>query len=549
MIHGLDSNSGEVIAMRWFPLCVMLLSALSASGQTVHVHGDEPAAAITADVGEVSFENSGGPAAQLPFRHGLALLHNFEYPAAAEAFRQAQKADPSFAMAYWGEAMTYTHPVWFQQDADAARAVLMRLAPTADARIARGGTERERAYLQTVEVLYGAGEKNERDFKYSDAMAALHARYPDDIDATAFYALSILGTAHEGRDFATYMRAAALLEEVFPAHMQHPGVLHYLIHCYDDPVHAPLGMRAAKLYGAIAPNAGHALHMTSHIFMALGMWDDVIAANIKAIAVVDRRRMLKNLPLSHCDHYSTWLHYGYLQTGRYADATKSLDACRQSAFPDKFVASGPMDSLQGRVDEYVAMRSQQLASGAMLAAGDESVVITDSPELAEDRLELAYGDVLAAAVRGDVAALRAKSAAVHALEPAALALVAKESSGQVSRRTAIALMAQESDALLRIAEGKRADGIAILQSAVKTEQAMPLEFGPPVVAMPPSEMLAEQLLLAGRTADAEAAYRTALERTPGRTPALRGLLRAQKAAGHVEAAATTQLLLEKYRVK
>ena len=126
--------------------------------------------------------------------------------------------------------------------------------------------------------------KNERDFLYADAMAALHARYPDDVDATAFYALALLGTAHEGRDFATYMRAASLLEEVFPAHLRHPGVLHYLIHSYDDPVHAPLGMRAARVYGAVAPDAGHALHMTSHIFIAMGMWDDVIDANRRAIA-------------------------------------------------------------------------------------------------------------------------------------------------------------------------------------------------------------------------------------------------------------------------
>ena len=171
-------------------------------------------------------------------------------------------------MAFWGEAMTYTHPVWIQQDLAAARAVLARLGATPEARLAKAKTERERDYLRAVEILYGDGTKEERDFRYADAMAALHQRYPDDVDATAFYALSLLGTAHEGRDFAIYMRSAALLEEVFPTHQHHPGVLHYLIHSYDDPVHAPLGMRAARLYGSVAPNAGHALHMTSHIFVA-----------------------------------------------------------------------------------------------------------------------------------------------------------------------------------------------------------------------------------------------------------------------------------------
>src|SRR6478672_6683242 len=141
------------------------------------------------EVGEVSFANSGSPAAQEPFLRGLALLHNFEYPDAAEQFRKAQAADPDFAMAYWGEALTYTHPVWFQQDLPAARAVLARLGATPEARLAKAPTE------------------HERDVLFSDAMANVHQRYPDDVDATAFYALSLLGTAHHGRDFGIYMRS------------------------------------------------------------------------------------------------------------------------------------------------------------------------------------------------------------------------------------------------------------------------------------------------------------------------------------------------------
>src|SRR4029078_3093315 len=120
-----------------------------------------------------------------------------------------------------------------------------------------------------------------------------------------FYALALLGTAHHGRDFATYMRAAAVLEEVFPAHPRHPGVRPYLIHCYDDSVHAPLGMRAARLYGAVAPDAGHALHMTSQIFVALGMWDDVIDVTKRAIAVVNQQRAERSKSPQNCGHYPT----------------------------------------------------------------------------------------------------------------------------------------------------------------------------------------------------------------------------------------------------
>src|SRR5207244_2927213 len=206
------------------------------------------------------------------------------------------------------------------------------------------------------------GSKDERDFKYADAMAALHQRYPDDVDATAFYALALLGTSHNGRDTATYMRAAALLEDVFPAHQHHPGVLHYLIHSYDDPVHAPLGMRAARLYGAVAPDADHALHMTSHIFIAMGMWDEVIDANVRAIAIVNARRAANGKQAAHCGHYPTWLHYALLQKHRVEEAGKMVAECRADAF-DPAYKSGPMDSEERRLAEYSVMVANQAISG------------------------------------------------------------------------------------------------------------------------------------------------------------------------------------------
>jgi len=487
--------------MRNILLTSVLLIAMSAFAQ--------------GDVGEVAFANSGAVEAQEPFLRGLALLHNFEYPHAAEAFRKAQEIDPSFAMAYWGEAMTYTHPIWFQQDAEAARAVLQRLGATSAERLAKAKTERERDYLRTLDVLYGEGSKNERDFLYADAMAALHQRYPDDVDATAFYALALLGTAHEGRDLATYMRAAAVLEEVFPSHMRHPGVLHYLIHSYDDPIHAPLGMRAARLYGSVAPNAGHALHMTSHIFVALGMWDDVIDANRRAIDVVNRERDAKSKPHADCGHYPTWLHYGYLQKRNLDEARKALDLCRASAFPAKFEAAGPNDSLESRVDGYAEMRAHHVASGGTLSAAD---AVTDrgawKPEI---RFTLAYGDLLAAAQRKDRDALKKSADALRALQKDVIAKLANDKETNPTWRIRIDVMVQEADALELIAGDKRTDALKILDLAAKAERSMPFEFGPPVVPKPAAELLAEQLILAGRAADAAAAYKLVSERNPGRT--------------------------------
>ena len=470
------------------------------------------------DAGEVAFANSGAAEAQKPFLHAVALLHDFEYEDAAKAFRDAQKIDPSFAMAYWGEAMTYTHPVWFQQDAAAGRAVLERLGDT------KAKTERERDYLRAVNVLYGDGTKDERDFKYADAMRVLHERYPDDVDATAFYAVALLGTSHQGRDFATYMRAAALLEEVLPSHPNHPGVLHYLIHCYDDPIHAPLGMRAARRYGAVAPNAGHALHMTSHIFIAMGMWNDVIDANRRAIDVVNRQRAAKGKPLAACGHYPLWLHYAYLQAHRFDDARGALDACRASAFGANFVSGGEMDSYEGRIASFADMRAHQIASGGTLTPADD-VTIPSGSEHANARFTMAYGDVLAS--RHDATALKVAVAKLHTLQSDALGLAEQHHSTNPSQHIRTEVMVEQADAMRLIAGGKRAEAIAMLEKTAKSETSMPFEFGPPVVEKPTYELLGEELLAAGRTSDAEAAYRAALERTPGRAAAVEGLGKAR----------------------
>jgi tetratricopeptide (TPR) repeat protein len=194
-------------------------------------------------LGSVSFENSGAPAAQESFLAGLAQLHNFEYPAAADLFRRAQQIDPGFAMAYWGEAMTYNHPVWMEQDRGAARKALARLAPTREARVGRAKTPREQAYIRAVEILYGDADKQACDLAYADAMAELHRTYPDDPDAAAFYALALLGTAHEGRDFTLYMRAAAIVEPVFRDHPNHPGA------ALPDSLLRRPGSRAARAEG------------------------------------------------------------------------------------------------------------------------------------------------------------------------------------------------------------------------------------------------------------------------------------------------------------
>jgi tetratricopeptide (TPR) repeat protein len=468
--------------------------------------GSTATAQPTPGAGAVAFENSGAPAAQAPFLRGLALLHNFEYPRAAAAFREAQAADPGFALAYWGEAMTHNHPVWMVQDAPAARAVLARLGASPAERAARARNDRERAYLAAVEALYGEGDKHARDRLYSDAMARLFARWPDDVDGRAFYALSLIGLAHQGRDYALYMRAAGLLEEVYPARTSHPGVLHYLIHAYDDPIHAPLGLRMARRYAAVAPDAPHAIHMTSHIFLALGMWDDVIAMNRAGVAAVNQLRRQDGRGPAHCGHYNEWLVYGLHQAGRAAEARAGLDACRGAA---REAADGSL------LVSWADMAAREaIETGARPVT--EGIGLEGDPAVAA-RFTLAYADLLLAA---DAASAQASRNRLVELDRT---LATRNELPQLPRRRAVILA--QAEALAELRAGRAEAGLAALRRAAETERSLPAEFGPPLVEKPSFELLGDELLRLGRRAEAQEAYRAALALAPGRRLSLEGLRR------------------------
>jgi tetratricopeptide (TPR) repeat protein len=473
--------------------------------------------------GEVSFANSGAKAAQPAFLLGLAQLHDFEYNDAAVNFKKAEQIDPGFAMAYWGEAMTKNHPVWHQQDLTAACEVLSRLGSTSADRIAKAPTEREKLYLQSIEILYGDGTKDERDQKYEAAMADLHRKFPDDVDATAFYALSILGAAENGRDFATYMRAAAILEEVFSAHPRHPGVVHYLIHCYDDPVHAPLGLRPARIYSTIAPNAGHALHMTSHIFLALGMWDDVVKSNEAATAVVDAQRRKAGQPDKMCGHYNYWLEYAYLQLGRTAEARRTLEGCRAKAQSEVASSAGKTPAIDpdaSSVGSYAAMRTAFLVNTRLWddAAVNWTIPTGENPPA---QLTLDYGSAIAALERHDSAAHAA--ARVETDRKGLDAWLDGRKMDATEERERALIIAQQVDALVLSAEGKTSAALAELQRTAVAEHDLPMDFGPPIVEKPTDELLGEMFLQLGRREDARSAFQLCLARAPGRQLSEAGL--------------------------
>jgi len=490
-----------------------------------------PLQAQSATVGEVSFANSGSPRAQSDFLRGLAQLHNFEYDDAAKHFRRAQEIDPNFAMAYWGEAMTRNHAVWHEQDLAAACEILSHLAPTAEARQAKAPTPREKQYLSAVEILYGAGSKEERDQKYESAMAALHQAYPDDVDAGAFYALAILGSAEHGRDFATYMRAAAVLEEVFPQHAQHPGVVHYLIHSYDDPIHAPLGLRAARIYARLAPDAGHAQHMTSHIFLALGMWEDVVKANETAIAVVNRERAAAGRPARGCGHYPYWLEYGYLQLGRVDDARRVLVACRQEALRQAERNSGgnnpTADPDASSIGSYAAMRANFLVDSGLW---QDEVAQWNFPAFKDPfaHLTIDYTDALVAWRTSSPAAAREALARGESDLQQAMDWLAKHKTTSSEELDAPNILVGQLRALLSSPTARTADVIAALKSVAAKERALPLEFGPPDVFKPTDELLGELYLESHQPDEARSSFELDLARAPGRRLGTEGLAQSVK---------------------
>jgi len=463
-------------------------------------------------LGRVTFPASGAAAARAPFIRGVLLLHSFEYVDAAEAFREAQRIDPGFAMAYWGEAMTYTHPLWNEQNLNAGREVLQRLGPTPKERRAKAPTPRERGYLSAVEILYGDGTKTHRDSAYALAMGRLAGQVPADREAQVFYAASLLGLSQGVRDVPTYMRAAAILERVFRANPQHPGAAHLLIHCYDDPTHASRGMPAARAYSKIAPDAAHAQHMTTHIFLALGMWDDVVSQNEIAAG--------RDRPAWAPGHYTQWLGYGYLQQGRYEEALRHLERMRQNVN-------------QGHRGNAVLaqMRAEYVVNTGRWDSPSLQWSIDLTAVRARDAASDAFVTGLSALKRGDRAGADRSLADLVEVDRNRVAAPGRPSDPVPT------ILVKELQALLRQADGAVGDAVALLRNAAALEEAMPAEYGPPAAVKPAHELLGEVLLQADRPREAQREFARQLRLAPKRALSLLGLARAAAAAGdHVVAA-------------
>src|ERR1041385_6853967 len=301
-------------------LAVLIVSTCPALADEDHHHEN-----LTPDqLGSVHFQTSCAASVQKPFERGVALLHSFWYEEAEKEFTQIAKNDPQCAMAHWGVAMSLWHQLWNKPD---AATIKRGKEEVKKARSLHAKTEREQAYIAAMGAFYsGKGDHDARADAYSKSMEQLHQKFPGDREGATFYALSLLASApDEDPTFANNKKAGAILEKLFAEEPNHPGVAHYMIHSYDTPELAQLGLNAARSYAKIAPAAPHALHMPSHIFARLGLWQDDIDSNLASIVATRKTAAMNMGGESHQFHAMDYLVYAYLQSGREAEAQKVIE--------------------------------------------------------------------------------------------------------------------------------------------------------------------------------------------------------------------------------
>ncbi len=502
-------------------------------------------------LGHISFPTSGSSAAQPPFVRGVLLLHSFEYDDAIAAFREVERIDPAFAMAYWGEAMCYNQSLWYNENLDKARAALNRLAPNRGGRQSKAPTAREQGYLDAVERLYGEGDKAARDRAYSDRMAQLSRQFPDDDEAAAFYALSLLALIPAGqRDPATSLKAGGIATAILKRNPEHPGAAHYALHAFDDGEHAAMGLQAARIYARIAPASSHARHMPSHVFLPLGMWDDAVASDESSFAVsVDRVKRL-GLSMAQADFHSlSWLHYEYLQQGRFAKAREVM----------KTVEGAIASPVRGSASSQGSSGSQAGANPSNHSSHIESEIgrgfspMSLKGELGSMRARLVVEGGDWALMRGqgtfeNIDELFALGYAALKLGDRARAEAAVEnlrtattSIPDADAREVAGIMAIELDGVLRTARGDVAGGLKALSTAASIEAKRSKPVARPYPIKPAVELYAEALLGSGDASGAVKQFQASLARTPRRAASLLGLARtAAKAGMKAEAAAAAK---------
>lgn len=530
-------------------LLLLLVACGCLNAQEDHSNHGDAAAQPGRVLGQIDFPTTAtNPDAQAAFIRGMLLLHLFEYPFAREEFIAAQEIEPGFAMAYWGEAMTHNRPIWDRQDLAAARAVLTKLSATPEQRLAVTEDPKEQAYLAALEVLYGEGSKSQRDQAYAQFMENMALQYPEDHEVQLFYALSLFGVNAGVRDIPSYMLSTALAQNVFSANPQHPGAAHYLIHGVDDPDHAVLGLSAARALARMAPDAGHSLHMTSHIFLALGMWNDVVSANENAVRVQNAMRIEQGESPRHWGHYNFWLLYALLQQGRDEDALQLLTAAYKELQAEN---KAPIERMNLDADTHITGSVVQMWTRYLVETRDWTGPVADwnfkLGDAIDPNVNYSFVQGMRAAYANQPSEATQYLGQFRVLQSEldrALAQKAEPAPGDQQFLQRLKVMEQELLAAIEFARGESQQAARYAAEGSRLEGEMPYSFGPTFVDWPSAELEGEMLLDARKYADAEAAFKVQLKRARLRARSLEGLAEALEKQGKEAEAAYSRKKLE-----
>ena len=497
----------------FYSLAACLALSIFLAADDGHQHGPSSGEKL----GAVKFSTSCTSGVRSEFERGMAMLHSFWYEEAEKTFRSVAAKDPGCAMAHWGLAMSLYHPLWAPPDA--AQLGQGREAVKAAQASARK-TARESAYLAAVETYYSADRADYRDraLAYEKSMEQLHQRYPQDREAAAFYALSLLGTAlPSDKTYANQKKAGAILEKLFAAQPLHPGLAHYLIHSYDYPALAQLGLDAARRYARIAPSVPHALHMPSHIFIRLGLWSDAIASNQSATQAAREygRKMGWEGAWDQQLHAMDYLAYGYLQSGRLAEARRVLEELLgiKKAHPDNVTSNFAFAATPARI----AIELQQWEEAANLEPRP------GAPAWAAAMIHWARAVGAARSGHFDPAQQEVARLAAFRDELQQAQQPYWADQVEIQRRSAAAWLA--------FVRGDHSQALELMRSSADLEDATEKHPATPGAITPAREMLGELLLELKQPAEALREYEASLKNSPNRFNGLYGAAKAAELAG------------------
>src|SRR5213594_932977 len=529
--------------VRWRSLRLVFLVGLASSFLALnHVKAaTAPEPGDLRGVGKVAFPITCAPEAQSDFARGVALLHSFFYEEARRVFTSVAERDPKCAMAQWGIAMTWWHPIWTPPTPNEMSA---GKAASEKAMAIKGVTDRERGFITALNVYYNTPDSStaaavgqschgpvgprDRVIAYEKAMRDLRDKFPDDFEVQTFYAFAVLAVGYatpNDTSLSKQLEAAAIFEKLWKQNANHPGVVHYLIHCYDYPALAQRGLAAAQTYDSIAPWVPHALHMPSHIFTRLGMWDQSIAANRASAEASRAYSAMRHRDATEAEelHALDYMAYSYLQEARDAEAKEIVDlvAKVRKTNPElEFIAAYGLAAIPTR---YAFERNDWAAAAALTIP---NLPHWSSFPFMEALIE--YGHALGRAHIGDLDGARKAIARMRQLRDAT-----KDPKFDYFKNH-LEVQMQAASAWVAYGEGKKDEAIEMLRRAADSEDILGKHPVSPGAFVPIREQLGALLLEGSQSKEAQREFEAALKIYPGRFRGLYGAARAAEQSGDKE---------------